>query len=432
MRGVRHVPSAYRTLRDRPVTVVIPAYDRAELLPRALASVAAQTATPAEVLVVDDGSSDHSAAVGERHGARVIRHERNRGVSAARNTALEAARGEWVAFLDTDDEWLPLHLEGLWRAREGHAAVAHSAVWVERPGREHHAYGVTGRRPRLLTSPAPLVADNFIPLSASLVHRDSARRAGGFDTTLTHAEDLDFWIRLVEQGSVLVLPEIGAIYHLHEGQATKDTGATVEGHRRAIARYRDRPWWPRGALAAMEVRARWDEWRRVRGARPLPGAAALALWLLARPGRLRLLAALLTRRFALRRAGARVDHRGRPVVAVLPGAQQPRDNPPVHLLDLRGLSPARRLASLATRAPATALAATPGQRLLCRVLGIPQARSTAPRATRAYPASVVRGSGARQTSAAGSHSNSPAGSPANGTNTGGRNAISHGTARRKR
>jgi glycosyltransferase involved in cell wall biosynthesis len=327
--------------------------------------VEAQTATPVEILVVDDGSRDESAAVAERLGARVIRHERNRGVSAARNTALGAASGEWVAFLDTDDEWLPSHLERLWTMRDGHAAVAHSAVWVERPGREHHAYGVTGRRPRVLRSPAPLVADNFIPLSASLVRRSAALETGGFDTGLTHAEDLDFWIRLAEQGSVLVLPEIGAIYHLHDEQATKDSTATVEGHRRTIARYRNRRWWPRGALAAVDVRAAWDEWRRERAARPL--------WPLARPGRLLLLAALLTRRFALRRAGARVDHRGRPVIAVLPGAKSRPDGDAVHVADLRHVSAPRRLTSLATRAPSAAVCGTPGQRGLCRLLGIPVA-----------------------------------------------------------
>jgi glycosyltransferase involved in cell wall biosynthesis len=344
-----------------PISVVIPAYERASLLPRALGSVAAQTRQPGETIVVDDGSSDDSAAVAERLGARVIRHERNRGVSAARNTALEAATGEWVAFLDTDDEWLPFHLDRLWERRADHVAVAHSAVWVEGPGRDHHAYGLTGRRPRVLGSPAPLAADNFIPLSASLVHRETALRAGGFDTALTHAEDLDFWIRLVERGSVLVLPEIGAIYHLHPEQATKDAEATVKGHRETIARYRNRPWWPRGALAAVEVRAAWDAMRRGRR----------SAWLLARPGRPLLLAALLARRFALRRAGARVDHRGRPVVALMPGAERPPENAALHIVDLRDLSPARRLRSLATRAPAAALCATAGQRLLCRLLGVP-------------------------------------------------------------
>jgi glycosyltransferase involved in cell wall biosynthesis len=373
-------PSAHQSPAPSllPVSVVIPALNRAALLPRALASVTAQTMPPAEILVIDDGSTDDTPAVAEQLGAHVIRHEHNRGVSAARNTALEAATGEWVAFLDTDDEWLPSHLEELWERRDGHVAVAHSAVWVEQPGRDHHAYGLAGRRPRVLRSPAPLVADNFIPLSASLVHRETALRAGAFDTGLAHAEDLDFWIRIVERGTVLVLPEIGAIYHLHEEQATKDTTATVEGHRETIARYRDRRWWPRGTLAAVEVRAAWDEWRRERSDSLRPLAArrfARALWLLARPGRLLPLAALLVRRLALRRAGARVDHRGRPVIALLPGAASPPEGA-VHVEDLRHPSPTRRLASLLTRAPSAAACATPGQRVLCRLLGIPVARGT--------------------------------------------------------
>jgi len=370
-----------------PISAVIPAYERAALLPRALASVAAQTRPPAEVIVVDDGSADDSALVAERLGARVIRHERNRGVSAARNTALSAAGNEWIAFLDTDDEWLPRHLERVWAARAPHVAVAHSAVWVERPGRDHHAYGLTGRRPRVLRDPAPVVADNFIPLSAALVRRDAIERAGGFDPALSHAEDLDFWIRLLGQGSVLVLPEIGTIYHLHAGQATKDVDATVRGHREAVGRYRDRPWWPRGALAAVEVRAAWDELRRcqARGAgvgalrrAHARGASVGALrrlgWLLARPGRALLLARLLARRFALRRAGARVDHRGRPVLALMPGTARPSEDGSVCVVDLRELPAPQRLGSLIRRAPSAAVCAKPAQRLLCRVLGIPAAR----------------------------------------------------------
>jgi glycosyltransferase involved in cell wall biosynthesis len=293
----------------------------------------------------------------------VIRHERNRGVSAARNTGLDAATGDWVAFLDTDDEWLPHHVEELWDSRGEHAAVAHSAVWVERPGREHHAYGVAGRRPRVLRGPAPVVADNFIPLSASLVRREAALGAGGFDTRLSHAEDLDFWIRILERGTVLVLPRIGAIYHVHGDQATGDAAATMGGHREAVARYRDRPWWPRRAPATLEVRAAWDELRR---SRPRPQL----LWLLARPRRAVLLARLLIRRFALRRAGARVDERGRPVVVLLPGAAPPPYGAGLHLVDLRDVRLGRRLASLATRAPSAAVCTTFPQLLLCRLLGI--------------------------------------------------------------
>ncbi|MGI8622251.1 MAG: glycosyltransferase family 2 protein, partial [Solirubrobacteraceae bacterium] len=101
-----------------PITVLIPVYDRAVALDRALRSVARQSIVPTEVLVVDDGSCDDSRAVAERHGARVIAHERNQGQVAARNTVFAAATQPWIAFLDSDDDWLPDHLETLWPLRE--------------------------------------------------------------------------------------------------------------------------------------------------------------------------------------------------------------------------------------------------------------------------------------------------------------------------
>ena len=93
------------------VSVVIPAYRRDDVLGRAIDSALAQT-VDVEVLVVDDGSEDDTAAVVAAYGDRVryLVHDRNRGVSAARNTGVAAANGEYVAFLDSDDEWLPRKL----------------------------------------------------------------------------------------------------------------------------------------------------------------------------------------------------------------------------------------------------------------------------------------------------------------------------------
>ena len=101
-----------------PVSVIIPAFNRADTLPRALRSVLGQSLRPAEVIVVDDHSQDATAEVAERWGVRVIRHERNRGAAAARNTAAAAATQPWLAPLDSDDEWLPHHLATLWPLRE--------------------------------------------------------------------------------------------------------------------------------------------------------------------------------------------------------------------------------------------------------------------------------------------------------------------------
>ena len=97
------------------VSVVIPLYNRAGLMAQAVACCAAQTHRPAEVVFVDDGSADAPdvalAALNAGDGVRLIRHERNKGVSAARNTGVREARSEFVAFLDSDDSWAPAKLE---------------------------------------------------------------------------------------------------------------------------------------------------------------------------------------------------------------------------------------------------------------------------------------------------------------------------------
>src|SRR5205814_6119521 len=101
-----------------PVSVVVPAHDRADVIERALRSVAEQRdCEPAEVIVVDDRSTDRTAELAEAHGARVLRHDRNRGQAAARNTGVRATVQPWIALLDTDDEWLPDHLAVLWPLR---------------------------------------------------------------------------------------------------------------------------------------------------------------------------------------------------------------------------------------------------------------------------------------------------------------------------
>ena len=90
------------------VSVIIPTYNRAALVAEALASVKAQTFRDFEIVVVDDGGTDGTwEALSAGQEIRVLRHPRRRGVSAARNTGINAARGQWLAFLDSDDLWLP-------------------------------------------------------------------------------------------------------------------------------------------------------------------------------------------------------------------------------------------------------------------------------------------------------------------------------------
>src|SRR3954451_22994801 len=126
--ATREVP-ATQPLRGKavtlPVSVVIAAYNRAEMLRRAIASVRSQRpAQPAEIVVVDDASTDSTAEVARELGALVVQHRSNRGESASRNSAIHAAGQPWIAVLDSDDEWLPWHLDNLWRNTSDHDVVS--------------------------------------------------------------------------------------------------------------------------------------------------------------------------------------------------------------------------------------------------------------------------------------------------------------------
>ena len=107
-----NVPS--KSISNPGISVIIPTYNRAHLISRSAKSVLAQTYPDFELIIVDDGSGDNTEEIIEALAdprIRYLRHESNRGVSAARNTGIRAARGDYIAFQDSDDEWLPQKLE---------------------------------------------------------------------------------------------------------------------------------------------------------------------------------------------------------------------------------------------------------------------------------------------------------------------------------
>src|SRR5262245_49648343 len=122
------------------VSVVIPTHNRGECIGRAIASVVAQSYADLEVIVVDDGSADNTVRVVQAETlrdsrVRLLKHDRRRGAQAARNTGIYAARGEWIAFLDSDDEWLQESLASRLRLAQKHNfEVVHSECYVIRDG----------------------------------------------------------------------------------------------------------------------------------------------------------------------------------------------------------------------------------------------------------------------------------------------------------
>lgn len=198
-----------------PVTIVIPVYNRADKLGRALASIAAQRPRqPAEVIVVDDCSSDNSAEIAAAAGVRVIRHEHNQGEAASDNDGVKAATQPWVAFLDSDDAYLPHFLDTLWKLREGHMAVAGKSLAVdESTGEVRIGPPPLGSKPELLRNPSDVLFPAVrIAASGVMARRDAVLDCGGFDTRLRRAVDLDFDLRLLEQGTAAVSPDVVTLY----------------------------------------------------------------------------------------------------------------------------------------------------------------------------------------------------------------------------
>jgi glycosyltransferase involved in cell wall biosynthesis len=192
-----------------PVSVIIPTYNRAAMVTEAVASVLNQTYPNLEVLVVDDGSTDGTAAALARFGERlrVLRQAHRRGVSAARNLGIEAARGDWLALLDSDDLWLPEKLARQMACladRPELLICQTEEIWVRR--------GVRVNKPLSHRMAAgqiflPSLERCLVSPSAVVLHRDLIERHGGFDESLPAAEDYDLWLRLSWRYEVGLVPE---------------------------------------------------------------------------------------------------------------------------------------------------------------------------------------------------------------------------------
>jgi len=285
-----------------PVAVVLPSFRRKEFLARALASVALQQVVkPAEVIVVDDGSFDGTADLARSLGAHVIEKPLNEGLAAARDDAARAAEGsEWLAMLDDDDQWLPDHLETVWSNRDGHVMVGGASVSFG--DGEPRLHGTPLRHPELVTSPRRLVfPENSFTTSAVLVRRDVLLDAGGFDRKLHYMEDIDAWLRVLERGTGLMLPDITCLYRHHGGQISRDRQAMLDAGAMVFEKYKGRDWLTPLALEGLAVTDHWDEFQSARRQRDWPGARSAATFIASRPSRLWALARLLAFRKRVRR-----------------------------------------------------------------------------------------------------------------------------------
>lgn len=186
------------------ISVVMPAFNAGRFISCALQSIEAQSFRVDEVIVIDDGSADDTAATVESWSDRLpvvlLRNDRNRGISASLRRGVEASRGDWILRLDADDRWLPQHAQALVEAASQSPSavlVTASASLVDESG---HPLGLA-LAPNDATVRARLMWDNPLIHSASGFLRSAYLNVGGYREDVRW-EDYDLWIRLLEVGTL--------------------------------------------------------------------------------------------------------------------------------------------------------------------------------------------------------------------------------------
>ena len=207
--------------RMSSVSVVIPAYNHSRYLRQAVDSALGQTLGPAEVFVVDDGSTDETSQVLSAYGNRIrVIRQMNCGVSSARNNGAKAATGDFLAFLDADDVWLPRKLE-LQAARfvaSPRLGLVHCGVQdINEHGdpRSSHLNGLEGRVAKeLLLFRRPVILGGG---SGMMIRRAVFERVGGFDEQLSTSADWDLFYRIAARYQIGFVPELLLRYRVHGG-----------------------------------------------------------------------------------------------------------------------------------------------------------------------------------------------------------------------
>ena len=223
------------------ISAVIPAYNSADFIADAINSILKQTYPVAEIIVVDDGSSDNTEHIVRNLPGNIHYYKQtNQGPSVARNQGIKMAGGDWIAFLDADDQWTPDKIEkqmatlnrypelqliaGDMSEIDGQDKLLTPSVLAKHQllqgFRQLHGQPV----PNAL---AALIGKNFIPTGTVLVRRHVVLAAGLFNESIRFGEDLELWAKIAARHPIACLPEILMLRRLHGNNATQLTGCML-------------------------------------------------------------------------------------------------------------------------------------------------------------------------------------------------------------
>lgn len=233
----------------KKISVIIPTYNRAATIERAVRSVLVQTYPPDEIIVVDDGSTDETEQLVQTIGdERIVYHKlgQNGGVSAARNIGVQLASGEWLAFQDSDDCWRKekLQLQMDYAAKHPEYPLIYSAYRGQLPdGRSIQMpiwypgeYPFMGEKPEGEMFPSLLVR-NTVGAPTILIKRESFLETGGFDERLGSLEDWEFVLRFAKEYPIGYVDQVLVDAYLSDSGVSSAKGAYFETRCRVIATY---------------------------------------------------------------------------------------------------------------------------------------------------------------------------------------------------
>lgn len=224
------------------VSVIIPTYNRAHLVGRAVRSVLAQTYQDFEVIVVDDGSVDNTQEMMKgfnEKGIIYIKHPSNKGVSAARNTGIKHAKGKYVAFQDSDDEWLPDKLEKQIRVFENakpDTGLIYTGMWRIKNNRKKFIPGHAIKK-REGNIHDILLERCFVGTPTTLIRKECFKRIGMFDENLRCADDWDMWIRISEHYAFAYIDEPLVISHCQPDSISQDRDTGPKASEMILAKH---------------------------------------------------------------------------------------------------------------------------------------------------------------------------------------------------
>jgi glycosyltransferase involved in cell wall biosynthesis len=216
------------------VSIILPTYNRAQLIGRAIQSVLDQTYQDFELIIVDDGSKDNTADISDFKDKRIryIRHEKNKGANAARNAGIKMARGEYIGFQDSDDEWLPEKLEKqmrVFKTASADVGVVYTGFWRIEEDRKMYIPSpeIKQKEGNIHTE---LLHRNFVTTQAVVIMRECFNKAGLFDEFLPRLQDWELFIRIAKHYSFRCIDEPLLISYFTSKSISANQEALISAH----------------------------------------------------------------------------------------------------------------------------------------------------------------------------------------------------------